>query len=121
MGSLNMYSMLVFLTLTAAMALPVTEEEVRKFDYAGEAADDTAVGVEKTPVGYLKHKPSRPGYGYKPGYNGYPVSGYTTGSLIYPSTGNSAGFLSYNSYPYGYNGAGYNTNAGYYRPTFYRY
>merc|ERR1712179_527260 len=97
MGSNNMYSMLVFITLTAAIALPLTEEEVIRFDYAGEAADDTAADVEKTPEGYLKHKPSRPGYGngYNSGYNGY---------LVYPSTG----YLSYNSYPYGYNGAGYN-------------
>merc|ERR1719369_947577 len=104
--------MLVFLTLTAVIALPLTEEEVKKFDYAGDAA----TGVEKTPEGYLKHKPSRPGYGngYNSGYTGYPVSGYT-GSLVYPSTG----YLSYNSYPYGYNGAGY--NPGFYRPTFYGY
>ena len=58
-----MYSMLVFLTLTAAIALPVTEEEVTRFDYAGEAADGNDADVEKTPEGYLKHKPSRPGYG----------------------------------------------------------
>merc|ERR1719369_1599822 len=105
--------MLVFLTLTAAIALPITEEEVKRFDFAGEANDDTATGVEKTPEGYLKHKPSRPSYGYNSGYNGY------TGSLVYPSTGYNAGYLSYNSYPYGYNGAGYNT--GFYRPTFYGY
>merc|ERR1712215_381512 len=120
MGSNNMYTMLVFLTLTAAIALPLTEEEVMRFDYAGEAADDTAAGVEKTPEGYLKHKPSRPGYGngYNSGYNGYPISGYT-GSLVYPSNGYNAGYLSYNSYPYGYNGAGYRPT--FYRPTFYGY
>merc|ERR1711955_13711 len=109
MGSLNMYSILIFLTLTAVMALPLTEEEVQRLDDTERGADDTAAAADVKEVSevYLKHKPGRPGHGkgaisgFRPQgnsgyYGGYPVSG----PLTFPNTG----YPSY--YKPGYYGAG---------------
>ena len=125
-----MYSILVFLTLTAVMALPL--------DDAGRVADDTAAAtdadVNKATEEYFKHKPGRPGHGkgtisgFRPqgiaklvsfnfpiillsgngGYNGgygYPVSGPPTypNTGVYPSLYQSGYYLA----GYGYNPSNY--------------